>query len=104
MSKKIHSSARAKRIMPIVLGANIAIFISFVVHACVRGISAFPAGGRLVGDHFIVEDHNRIYEFTHAQYWFSYIHGWVMVGAMFLFFATVLFFYSKGDLSTVIEE
>lgn len=104
MRKKIQASARAKRVVPIVLFINLATFFSFIVHLCLRGTSPFPAGGRLVGDHYLVSNHNIEYEFTHTQYWLSYIHGWAMVGTMFLYFAVVLFFLAKGELKTIYED
>ena len=101
MAKKIQSSRRASLSVNLALITASIMFISFIVHMCYRGASAFPAGGELVDGTFLVEDHGKTYEFTPMQYWLSYVHGWAMLGSLLLYFLVVIFFSLKGDLRTV---
>ncbi len=64
-----------KRIYRVVLFLGIANFVAFVVHTVTDGTCAFPGGGRLVVDHYLVRSHGKDISFTPFAYWFSYLHG-----------------------------
>ena len=98
MRKRPRFSARAKRVVLPVLITAVLAFLSFVGHACLRGTSAFPGGGRLVDGRYLVEDHGHVYEFTPVQFWSSYIHGIVMIVTMLLYFGVVIRFHRTGDI------
>jgi hypothetical protein len=60
--------------------AGVVNFLAFLIHAGFdHGGFAFPAGGRLVGDIYLVTQHGRDFSFTPARYFFSYWHGVVFV-------------------------
>lgn len=56
----------------VVFAAN---FVAFLFHVLRDGTSAFPPGGALRGDHYLVISHGQEISFTLAAYWFSYVHG-----------------------------
>jgi len=91
-------SESAKRVMYPALAVVLVTFFSFLAHMLILGTSAFPGGGRLVGGRYFVEDHGKIFEMTRGQYWFSYIHGIVLVAVFGITALPVLRFYCTGDL------
>jgi len=50
-------------------------FLAFLFHVLRDGTSAFPPGGALRGDHYLVISRGQEISFTPAAYWFSYAHG-----------------------------
>ena len=54
-------------------------FLAFIIHAISDGTCAFPSGGRLVGEHYLVTSHGRDISFTPTGYAFSFWHGVVFV-------------------------
>jgi hypothetical protein len=56
----------------VVFAAN---FLAFLFHVLGDGTSAFPPGGALRGDHYLVISHGQEISFTPSAYWFSYMHG-----------------------------
>ncbi len=91
-------SERAKRVMYPALVVVFVTFFSFLVHMLILGTSAFPGGGKLVEGRYLVKDHGKTFEMTCAQYWFSYIHGVVLVAVFVLTALLVVRFYYTGDL------
>ena len=90
-------SDRARRVLLPGLVVFLVTFFSFVVHLLVLGTSAFPSG-HIVDGKYLVEEHAKVIELTATQYWFSYIHGVVLVvvGAVLAILAVV--YYYRGDL------
>jgi predicted outer membrane lipoprotein len=95
--KRVHMSARARRVLYPALAVVFVTFFSFLTHLLLLGTSAFPAG-RIVAGRYLVEDHGRVIELTARQYWFSYIHGVLLVAVFAIVAALLMFFYSRGDL------
>jgi hypothetical protein len=95
--KRLYMSSRAKRVL---YPAGAVVFItfgSFLVHLLVLGTSAFP-GGRVVDGKYLVEDHGKVIELTAQQYWFSYLHGVLLVAVFAIFAVLLMYLYSRGDL------
>jgi len=90
-------SRRAKRVLYPALVVAIVTFLSFLAHLLLLGTSAFP-GGRVVDGRYLVEEHGRVIELTARQYWFSYIHGVVLVAVFAIVAVLVVVFYWRGDL------
>lgn len=90
-------SAKAKRVWYPALAVVLATFFSFLAHVLVLGTSAFP-GGRIVGGRYLVEEHGKVIELTARQYWFSYVHGIVLVAVFAIVGVLVAAFYWRGDL------
>jgi hypothetical protein len=90
-------SSRAKRVLYPALAVVLFTFFSFVAHMLVLGTSAFP-GGRLVGGRYVVEEHGRVIELTESQYWFSYVHGVVLLAVFVIVGVLVVVYYWRGDL------
>jgi hypothetical protein len=95
--KRVHTSARAKRVLYPALAIAIVTFFSFLAHSLALGTSAFP-GGHIVEGRYLVEEHGKVIELTATQYWFSYVHGVVLVSVFAIFFVLVAVFYWQGDL------
>jgi len=89
-------SARAKRVLYPALAVVFVTCFSFLTHLLLLGTSAFPAGC-IVDGRYLVEDHGRVIELTEQQYWFSYIHGVLLVAVFAIVAALLMFFYSRGD-------
>jgi hypothetical protein len=97
--KRVHiMSARAKRVLYPALVIWLVTFISFVVHLCVLGTSAFPGGGKLVDGSYLIVEHGKTIRLTAGQYWFSYFHGVVMVAVLAVIVALIAMYYWRGDL------
>jgi len=90
-------SARAKRVLYPALAVVLVTFISFVVHLLLLGTSAFPSG-RIVEGRYLVEEHGKVIELTATQYWFSYVHGIVLVTVFAVVALLIAVFYWRGDL------
>jgi hypothetical protein len=90
-------SVRAKRVLYPALAIAIVTFFSFLAHLLVLGTSAFP-GGRIVEGRYLVEEHGKVIELTATQYWFSYIHGVVLVAVFAIVAVLVAVFYWRGDM------
>lgn len=98
--KRVHiMSKRAKRVLYPALAVVWVMFLSFLVH---DAPPAFP-DGRIVDGRYLVENHGRIIELTARQYWFSYIHGVVVVAVFAVTAVLVLIFYALGDLKDEIK-
>src|SRR5580765_91081 len=96
--KRVHTmSRRAKRVLYPALVVAIVTFLSFLAHLLLPATSAFP-GGRVVDGRYLVEEHGRVIELTARQYWFSYIHGVVLVAVFAIVAVLVVVFYWRGDL------
>jgi hypothetical protein len=90
-------SPRAKKVLYPAVGVFIVIFLSFGVHLIALGTSSFP-GGRVFDGRYLVEEHGKVIELTALQYWFSYVHGVVMVAVTAIVAVLVVVFYWRGDL------
>jgi hypothetical protein len=101
-TKRVHiMSTRAKRVLYPALAVVLVTFFSFLAHLLMLGTSAFP-GGRLVDGKYLVEEHGRVIELTAGQFWFSYLHGVVLVAVFVVAGVLVLVFYWRGDLTNEI--
>ncbi len=96
--KKTHTmSPRAKRVLnPAGVIAAI-MFVSFIAHLLWLGTSSFP-GGYIDHGRYLVAGHGKLFELTATQYWFSYIHGVLLVVSFATVFAFVGYFYWNGEL------
>lgn len=96
--KRVHTmSTRAKRVLYPALAVLILVFVSFVAHMVMLGTSAFPGGG-IEGGRYLVQEHGKVIELTASQYWFSYIHGVVVVSVFAITAVLVAISYWRGDL------
>ena len=97
--RRVHiMSARAKRVLYPALAVWLVIFVSFVVNIFVLGTSAFPGGGKFVDGRYLVSDHGKTIALTVGEYWFSYVHGIVMVSVLAVVVALIAIYYWRGDL------
>jgi hypothetical protein len=90
-------SPRAKRVLYPALAVLILAFLSFVAHMVILGTSAFP-GGRIEGGRYLVKEHGKVIELSASQYWFSYLHGVVVVSVFAIAAVLVAISYWRGDL------
>jgi hypothetical protein len=90
-------SPRAKKVLYPALAVFLVTFFSFSVHLLVLGTSAFP-GGSVIDGRYLVEEHGSVIELTARQYWFSYIHGVVLIVVTAIIAILVAVFYWLGDL------
>ena len=98
MKRRHIMSARAGRVLYPALMVWLATFVSFIIHSVVLGTSAFPAGGKFVDGKYLVSDHGKIIALTARQYWFSYIHGIVMISVFAVLVLLTVIYYWRGDL------
>jgi hypothetical protein len=91
-------SARGERVLYPTFVVALVTFVSFGVHLVLLGTSSFPTGGRLVDGKYIFQDHGRTIRLTEWDYWFSYIHGVVMVAVLAMTAGLVILCYCRGDL------
>lgn len=97
--RRVHTmSPRAKRVLYPALAVWLVTFISFVISIFVLGTSAFPGGGKFVDGRYLVSDHGKSIALTVSEYWFSYIHGIVMVAVLAIVAALIVMYYWRGDL------
>ena len=68
-----HSRRGRARLLWLVVGA--VNFVAFVVHVLIDHGSAFPTGGRLVGEQYLVLQHGKDIPFTVSGHLFNYWHG-----------------------------
>ncbi len=90
-------SLRAKEVLYPALAVLLITFLSFLAHTLMLHTSAFP-GSHVVDGRYLVEEHGRVIEMTAARYWFSHIHGVVLVAVVAIYAVLVAVFYSFGDL------
>jgi hypothetical protein len=95
--KRLYMSSKAKRVLYPTGAVVFVTFFSFVAHSLVLGTSSFPAG-RIVEGRYLVPDHGKVIELTAQQYWFSYIHGVLLVAVFAIFAVLLMYLYSRGDL------
>lgn len=97
--RRVHiMSARAKRVLYPVYVVWLVTFISFVVHLFVLGTSAFPGGGKFVDGSYLIEEHGKIIVLTGREYWFSYVHGLILVAVLAVLVTLIVTYYWRGDL------
>lgn len=91
-------SGRAKRVLYPVLALWLLTFGSFLVHLIVLGTSAFPSGGRFLDGKYMIEEHGKTITLTAREYWFSYIHGLILVAVLAVLIVLIVRYYWRGDL------
>ncbi len=95
--KQVRVSPRAKRVLGPWFVIGFVLFAAFIIHMLAHGGAAFP-GGKIVGGHYLVEEHGKIIEFTRGSFWLSYCLGVASTVTIGSFILAVLAFYSTGDL------